>query len=302
MKENWFGKYIGEAVGVFLIIFFGDGVLHVAILHGQVAGLFEAAIGWGLAVGIAVWFGAALSGAHFNPGVTIALAWRRGFPWSQVVPFIIAQIAGGFIGAATLGAMYSSDIAKFIADKGIVKTAPSGLLTALMYVPYTPHPAMFGLTSLPSVAAVEAAAHAAVPWYIGGFAEFVVTAILMCGILNFLDDRQAFKPGNFFPFALAILVTMLVFAEAPLTMISMNAARDLGPRLWLAVEGYGQWAFPGLQGGGSTLATTVFPIIGACFGAWFFDTVMRPNMGPAAAPEPKPEVAQPAAPRGARTA
>ncbi len=68
-KKNWFGSYVGEAVGTFTIILFGCGLLHVAILHDQVSGLFQASIGWGLAVALAVWFGGALSGAHFNPGV-----------------------------------------------------------------------------------------------------------------------------------------------------------------------------------------------------------------------------------------
>jgi glycerol uptake facilitator protein len=280
-KKNWFGNYIGEAIGVWAIIFFGDGLLHVAILHGQVTALWQASIGWGLAVALAVWFGAALSGAHYNPGVTLALAWRRGFPWKQVVPYIIAQIIGGFIGAATLGVMYSSDISAFIAANNIVKTEASGLLLALMYCPYTPHPAMFGLVDAASAAAANTSAAQFVPWWLGGIAEFICTAVLMGSILNLLDDKQAFKPGALFPLILGLVVTMLVFVEAPLTMISMNAARDLGPRIWLLLMGYGRWAFPGLQGGGSTLATTLFPTLGALFGAWFFDTIMRPHMGKA---------------------
>jgi glycerol uptake facilitator protein len=284
-KKSWFGNYVGEAVGVFTIILFGDGLLHVAILFNQVSGLFQASIGWGLAVALAVWFGGALSGAHFNPGVTLALAWRRGFPWSQVIPYIIAQIVGGFIGAVTLGVIYSTTISNFIAANNIVKTEPSGLLLAMMYVPYSPHPAMLSLNTQATVATANAAAYAAVPWWLGGIAEFVCTAVLMGGILNFLDDNQAFKPGPLFPFVLGLLVTMLVFIEAPLSMISLNAARDLGPRIWLLLAGYGQWAFPGLQGGGSTLATTVFPALGAMAGAWVFDAFLKPYMGKATAEE-----------------
>ncbi len=284
-KKNWFGNYVGEAVGTFTIVIFGDGLLHVAILFNQVQGLWQASIGWGLAVALAVWFGGALSGAHFNPGVTLALAWRRGFPWSQVIPYIIAQIVGAFVAALTLGVIYSTTITNFIAAHNIVKTQPSGLLMAMMYAPYSPHPAMYGLNTQATVAAANAAAYAAVPWWLGGIAEFVCTAILMGGILNFLDDNQAFKPGTLFPFVLGLLVSMLVFMEAPLSMISLNAARDLGPRIWLLLNGYGQWAFPGLQGGGSTLATTVFPAAGAMVGAWVFDVFLKPYMGKAAAEE-----------------
>lgn len=280
-KVNWWGRYIGEALGVWAIIFFGDGLLHVAILHNQVPGLWDASIGWGVAVALAVWIGGSLSGAHFNPGVTIAVAWRRGFPWSQVVPYIIAQILGGFLGAATLGLIWSTTINNFIAVNGIVKTEPSGLLTALMYSPYGPHPAMYGIVNAATVAEANQLAAQFVPWWLVGVAEFVVTAALVGIIQNFLDPNQSFKPGGWFPFALGLLVAGLVFAEAPLSMISMNAARDLGPRLWLLLNGYGVWAFPGLQGGGSTIATTIFPIFGACFGVWFHDTFVAPHMGKA---------------------
>jgi glycerol uptake facilitator protein len=281
-KVNWTGRYIGEAIGVWAIIFFGDGLLHTAILiPGGLTGVWQASIGWGVAVALAIWLGGSLSGAHYNPGVTLALAWRRGFPKSQVVPFIIAQIFGGFLGAATLGIMWSSTINNFIVANGIVKNQPSGLLLALMYSPYGPHPAMYGINTAATVAQANQMAAQAVPWWLVGVSEFIVTAILFGTILNFLDQNQTFKPGGLFPWAVGLLVAGLVFAEAPLSMISMNAARDLGPRIWLLLNGYGVWAFPGLQGGGSTIATTIVPALGALFGAWFHDTVVAPHMGKA---------------------
>lgn len=280
-KANWFGRYIGEAIGVWAIVFFGDGVLHVAILHNQVPGLWDASIGWGLAVALAIWLGASVSGAHYNPGVTLVLAWRRGFPWSQVVPYIIAQILGGLLGAATLGVMYSTTISNFIVTNGIVKTAPSGLWMAMMYAPYAPNPAMYGFVNAATVAEANQMAAQWVPWFVGGISEFVITACLMAAVLNFIDESQTFRPGAMFPLLVGLLVAGLVFAEAPLTMVSMNPARDLGPRIWLLLRGYGVWAFPGLQGGGSTLATTVFPVLGALFGGWFHDTVVSPHMGKA---------------------
>jgi hypothetical protein len=47
------------------------------------------------------------------------------------------------------------------------------------------------------------------------------------------------------------------------------------------LNGYGQWAFPGFQGGGSTVATLIAPFFGALFGAFVFDKLVKPYMGKA---------------------
>jgi glycerol uptake facilitator protein len=285
MQDNWFGKYIGEFLGVFFIILWGDGLLHPAVLHGAVSGLFQGSIGWGFAVCLAVWFGVIMGGgAHYNPSVTIPLAMKRGFPWAHVIPYIIFQILGGFVGAATLGVVYSSDIANWLVANNCTLGAPCSLTLALMYSPYVPHPGFFPqMAAAPDIAGMEAAAAAAVPWYLGFLAEVVLGATLMGFIFVMLDERQPFKTSNgLFPIALGIYICMAVFVFAPISMTSINAARDLGPRLWMMINGYGYIAFPGLQGGMSMLATTVGPIVGGIIGTYVYDMLL----GMSALPKP----------------
>jgi glycerol uptake facilitator protein len=249
-KKSWIGNYIGEALGVFLIIYFGCGVVIVAIFLGQVPGLVDAA----------------LSGAHFNPGVTIALALRRGFPWSQVIPYIISQIVGGFLGAAALFGMYSGIFYDFVAQKGLTIGQPGSQLAAAVFVPYTPHPAIFG---------TDAVAFAKVTLLQGAWGEFISTALLMMFILALLEKRSVNNPVPwYFPVGLGFAVCMLVFAEAPISMISMNAARDLGPRLFTLLLGFGSIAFPGPRA--DFWVTTIVPALGAIAGAYFFDFVLLP--------------------------
>ena len=57
-------------------------------------------LGWGLAVTLGVAVSGRVSGAHLNPAVTLSVAIFRGFAWSKVVPYMIAQTAGAFAGAA----------------------------------------------------------------------------------------------------------------------------------------------------------------------------------------------------------
>lgn len=284
--ERWFGKYLGEAFGVFLIVLFGCGVVFVAVLLGVTPDLITIGIGWGFAVALAVWANASISGAHFNPGVTLAMALRRNFPWKRVLPYIVAQISGGFLAAIVLYMLFYGLIDAKLAALGLVKGGPGSQLVSMIFVPYTPNPAMVGI----GPTAVAAHLHVADGWNMvalwqGAAGEFIATGLLMVFILVLLEERSVNAPSSwFFPFGLAIAVTMLVVVEAPISMVSLNAARDLGPRIFLWLTGWGQIAFPGPREGWWT--TTIAPTIGAIAGAYFYDYVLRPLMPRRVAPLP----------------
>lgn len=75
MDKSLKAACIGEFIGTGLIIFFGAGCVAAAQVAGATFGLWEISIVWGLAVAMAVYASAGLSGAHLNPAVTIAL-WK----------------------------------------------------------------------------------------------------------------------------------------------------------------------------------------------------------------------------------
>jgi glycerol uptake facilitator protein len=119
----WIGKYLGEAAGVFVIVLIGDGVLFAGVLFGAAPDIVTVGLAWGLAVGLAVWANATISGAHFNPGVTLVMALRRGFPWRHLVPYIVFQVFGGFAAAAFLDFLYNGAINHKLASLGLTKGA-----------------------------------------------------------------------------------------------------------------------------------------------------------------------------------
>lgn len=277
MRDTWIGKYIGEAIGVFIIVFFGCGILFGAFMWGTVPGLLDGGLAWGFAVALAVYAGASMSGAHFNPAVTLALAITKRFPWNQVVQYWIAQIVGGFLGALALVGLFGDAMNAFAAKNNLVIGQPGSEKIAAMLIPISPHPYLIGITQ---------AAYDQVPIWRGFFAEALSTALLVVFILVLLEGRSVNAPrGWFFPLALGVAVCMLVFVEAPLTMTSLNPARDLGPRILTWLMGFGPIAFPGVRGGGSLLVTVVGPLVGGPLGALFFDYVMKPFY-PHPAPEP----------------
>jgi len=268
MRNPWIGKYIGEAIGVYLIVLFGCGLIFSAILFGVIGDFFSAGMGWGLAVAIAVYTAASMSGAHFNPAVTLALAITKRFPWSQVVQYWIAQITGGFLGAVTLLALFGQAFGQFATKNNLVIGEAGSEKLAMMFIPVSPHPWVVG---------IDQAAYTAVPVWVGFLAEALCTGLLVMFILALLERRSVNgTPGWFFPVALGLLVCMIVIIDAPLTMTSLNPARDLGPRILLLFMGFGNIAFPGVRDGGSLLVTAGAPLVGGVVGALFFDYVMKP--------------------------
>ena len=94
--------YIGEFIGTMILIILGDGVVAGVLLRNSKAensGWIVITFGWGMAVAVAVYCVGQFSGAHINPAVTIAFAVTGGLPWADVIPYIIAQFLGAFVGA-----------------------------------------------------------------------------------------------------------------------------------------------------------------------------------------------------------
>lgn len=266
-QERWIGRYIGEALGDFMLIFFGCGIVFVAVLFGGVGDLFSAGMAWGFAVALAIYVTASMSGTHINPAVTLALAATGRFPWRKVPQYVISQITGAFLGAVALILMFGGAFNHFADAEGIKIGAKGSEKLAMMLVPYSPHPGIVG---------VGPDAYAQVPIWRGLFTEIMATALLVVIILAMLERRSVNAPSSwFFPITLAFGVAMLVFVTAPLTMTSLNPARDLGPRILTLFLGFGEVAFPGPRNGGSLLVTVGAPIVGALLGGFFFELVMK---------------------------
>jgi glycerol uptake facilitator protein len=104
-QQSVLGEHVAEFLGTMIIILLGCGVVAMAVAALNQSGrgdlIFAAsgdwlliAWGWGFAVCFAVYVAGGVSGAHLNPAVTLALAWRRGFPWHKVPGYLGAQLRG----------------------------------------------------------------------------------------------------------------------------------------------------------------------------------------------------------------
>src|SRR5438132_7690404 len=104
-EPSLIARCVAELLGTFVLVFFGCGAVHTAVLTNAQAGLWQVAIVWGVGIMVSVYVFGGISGAHINPAITVALATFGGFPRKFVLPYIANQLAGAFVAAATLHAL-----------------------------------------------------------------------------------------------------------------------------------------------------------------------------------------------------
>ena len=101
MEYSLFTKLAAEFFGTAILMIFGNGsVANVELKNtkGHHAGWLNIAMGYGFGVMFPVLMFGGVSGAHINPAMTLAQAINGLFPWSEVLPYIIAQLLGALLG------------------------------------------------------------------------------------------------------------------------------------------------------------------------------------------------------------
>ena len=260
------GQCVAEFLGTALMIFFGTGCVAALKVAGATFGLWEISIIWGLAVSMAIYFSAGVSGAHLNPAVSIALSLFAGFEKRKLPFYIAAQVAGAFCGAGLVYLLYVSLFFEFEQTHHMVRGTLESLELASAFTTY-PNPAI----SIGQAALVE----------------FVITAILMAVIMALTDDNNGLPRGALAPLLIGLLVALIGASTAPLTGFAMNPARDFGPKLMTFIAGWGEMAFTGGRDIPYFLVPIFAPILGACLGAASYRALIArylPNATPASAP------------------
>ena len=269
--------FIGEVVGTFILIFFGCGAVHAAVLFGAQAGLWQVAIVWGVAIMLAIHAVGAISGAHINPAITLALFCWDGFLRQRVLPYIAAQMLGAFLAAACLFALFSPMLREVEQRKGVVRGQPGSEITATCYGEYYPAPGGLASGSDPYSPEQHAELKKTVTHGIAFFAELLGTAILAVMVFALGEQRNRLAPQhNMSGIFVGLTVAVLISVIAPLTQACFNPARDFGPRLFAALAGWGPVALP-LGSDWSWLTVYILaPCVGAVIGGGFYKKILQP--------------------------
>src|SRR5262245_29458315 len=135
---------LAEFIGTFIVILVGDGAVAAAVLTSSIDG-WGVAVMWGLAVTFGIYVAGPVSGAHFNPAVTIAMTFFRGFPRGRILPYIASQIAGAFTGAACVYAMWHGYWPKALEKLGVEVGAPGSQKLMMIFSCFYPNPGGIGV-------------------------------------------------------------------------------------------------------------------------------------------------------------
>ncbi|WP_257297066.1 MIP/aquaporin family protein [Endozoicomonas sp. YOMI1] len=259
MRKSLLGECLAEFIGTGLLIFFGVGCVAALVLGGVDFGQWEVSIVWGLGVAIAIYVTGGISGAHLNPAVTLALTVFKGFDKQKVIPFIVAQVLGAFCSAALVYLLYSGLFADYELTHHIIRGSEESLATAGIFSTYA-NPA---LTNLQAFAV-----------------EFVITAVLMGGILAIGDENNGVSNGALSALLIGVLIAVIGASFGPLTGFAMNPARDFGPKLFAFFAGWGEVALTGARANPYFWVPIVAPVCGAMTGAWLYINVLGKQVEP----------------------
>ncbi len=255
MKAFW-----GEVIGTFIMVFVGLATVVNAAIIGAYSGLWQVAMLWGMGLIAAITICGPISGAHFNPAITLAFASTTDFSWRKVPSYLLAQCLGALIGAALVYGVFSGVIQAYEASHGIVRGTEASIRTAMVFGEFYPNPAADN-PDLENVGMVTA--------FLG---EAVGTMILAFVIFCIIQLKEL--PGWMIPVLIGITLTVIISLFAPICMAGFNPARDFIPRALSYFLGWGDVVFTA-NGAGYLIVYILAPIVGAQIGAFGAKLLMK---------------------------
>lgn len=190
-------RLAAEALGAFLLVSLGVSGALAATYSDAGSGLLLVALAHGLGLAVAIHAFGAVSGAHLNPTVTLALAVRRRFPWTELPAYVAAQLLGGIAAAAVVVGIFG----RFAIEAGLGATALADGVTTVQ----------------------------------GVLAEAFGAFVLVLAVHALAVERGT--PKGMVGLGIGLSLAAGILAVGPLTGASFNLARTLGPDVVLALSG-----------------------------------------------------------------
>lgn len=110
MPKNLLNKVIAECIGTFALVFAGCGAIMVHGIDPAAVPLHAIPLAFGLVIMVMIYALGHISGAHFNPAVTLAFAMIGRFKWSEVLPYWLGQCAGAIAAMVVLSSSFQEPL------------------------------------------------------------------------------------------------------------------------------------------------------------------------------------------------
>ncbi|OTG88135.1 aquaporin Z [Acinetobacter sp. ANC 4558] len=204
-------KYLAELIGTFWLVFGGCGSAVFAAAYPELGiGFAGVSLAFGLTVLTAAYALGHISGAHFNPAISIGL-WAGGrFPTKDLIPYIISQVVGAILAAFILYLILQGK-GDFTGVAGFASNGFGDL-----------SPGHYSFTSALII-------------------EIVLTAGFLIVIMGSTDKLA---PLGFAPIAIGLALTLIHLISIPITNTSVNPARSTGVALFAETAALSQlWLF-----------------------------------------------------------
>ncbi|XP_035248109.1 aquaporin-7 [Anguilla anguilla] len=245
IRNECFRSALAETLSTYVMMTFGLGtVAQVVTGDGLFGRYLSINLGFGLGVAMGVHIAGKVSGAHMNAAVSFTMCLFGRLAWRMFPVYVAAQMLGSFMAAGTVFSLYYDAMLNYCGGNF---TVAGPRATAGIFATY-PAPYL----SLP-----------------GGFLDQVLgTAMLLLCLMALSDQRNQPAQAGSEPLAVGLLVLLLGVSMGSNSGYAINPSRDLPPRIFTALAGWGPEVFR--AGQNWWWVPLLAPLIGGVMGAGIY--------------------------------
>lgn len=233
-------EFLAEFLSTYTMMVFGLGSVAQKTLGGSSGSYLGVNLGFGFGVTMGIHIAGGVSGAHMNSAVTFTNCALGRLSWKKFPVYVLGQFLGSFLAAATIYGLFWTAILEY-SGMNLTVTGPNA--TAGIFATYLPE---------------------RMSLWRGFIDEVVLTGILQMCILAIVDKNNSPAPEGTQALLIGILVVVLGVSLGMNTGYAINPARDLPPRFFTFIAGWGKEVFSDRNW---WWVPVVAPILGAYLGA-----------------------------------
>lgn len=250
IKNEYIRVALAESLCTFIMMVFGLGtVAQVVTGEGYFGEYLSINIGFGLAVAMGVHVGGKVSGAHMNAAVSFTMCVFGRLRWKMLPLYVFAQFLGSFLAAGTIFSLYYDAINHFCGGN-LTVSGPKA--TAGIFATY---PAPY------------------ISVYTGFFDQVAGTGLLLLCLMALSDQRNQPLVSGGEAVGVGLLVMLIGVSMGSNSGYAINPTRDLGPRLFTLMAGWGTEVFR--AGNCWWWVPLVAPFIGGVLGALIYKALVE---------------------------